>query len=64
MEDYQLAVIKEKQELDFKLDRLESFITAMRFQTLDLAEKERLQKQKQIMQQYSDILNERIENFR
>lgn len=64
MEDYQLAVIKEKQELDFKLDRLESFTTAMRFQTLDSAEKERLQKQKQIMQQYSDILNERIENFR
>lgn len=64
MKEYQQRVITEKQELDAKIEALGTFInTSPIFGTLPSAEKERLEAQWEVMQEYSAILGERIENF-
>jgi hypothetical protein len=63
MEAYQSRVIDEKQELDSKLEKLDQFATSEQFATVAPAEQERLQRQLQIMKNYSQVLSERIEAF-
>jgi hypothetical protein len=62
---HQQRVITEKQELDEKLIKLTTFINSNNFTTIvqDEAERNRLIKQESIMQEYSDVLAERIEAF-
>lgn len=64
MQPHQERVITEKDELDKKINSLSSFIGQNAvFQSLDEAEKGRLETQLVVMREYSDILGERIENF-
>jgi hypothetical protein len=57
MEDYQERVIKEKEDLDIKIHKLGLFLYQNK-----ISEKETnlLEKQLVIMEEYSDILDERI----
>lgn len=64
MQPHQQRVIDEKAELEEKLLKLHQFICASPvFAGLSGAEKELLREQAQIMDQYNDILKERIELF-
>ena len=63
MEDFQERVMVEKLQLDDRLKRLEEFIESKVFPTLTPAEQERLMHQSHLMEGYSNILGERIENF-
>lgn len=64
MKEHQQRVVDEKDELQVKLTALQNFICQNSlFETLDDAEKYRLRKQAGIMDEYSDILGERIEAF-
>ena len=64
MQPHQQRVVDEKTELDGKLDRLKAFIeTNPTFQTLDGDEKGRLNRQFDVMAEYSSILGQRIEAF-
>ena len=60
MEEYQNRVVKEKKELDEKLDRLKSFLTNYVFESLSAEEQSRLKRQASVMAEYSAILGERI----
>lgn len=64
MKPHQLRVIKEKAELDTKLEALNAFVKGPIFPTLDPTEQDRLVRQSKIMDQYSVILGERIAAFR
>lgn len=65
MQDWQQRVIDEKKELDEKISKLGQFIAYnMAYTKLSDAEQTRLENQRNIMTQYSDILKERIENFK
>lgn len=61
--DHQERVIVEKDELDAKLARLRSFIGNETYLALDEAEQSRLQRQAEVMSQYSSLLAERIAAF-
>lgn len=63
MSDFQLRVIKEKEELDVKINALSDFFNNKIFATLQTDEKVRLSKQLLIMTDYSAILGERIAHF-
>lgn len=63
MQPHQERVITEKQELDDKLQKLSLFLTTPVFQSLDTEEQQRLRNQFDIMAQYSNILNQRIQAF-
>lgn len=63
MEPHQERVVKEKSELDEKIGKLVPFLKTSIFAGLPEEEKDRLGRQLGIMQQYSDILNERISAF-
>jgi hypothetical protein len=63
MNDFQLRVIKEKDELDVKINALCSFMVKDIFESLKLEEQFRLKKQFEIMKLYSAILGERIAHF-
>lgn len=64
MQRHQQRVVDEKRELDLKAKALSVFIAASPvFETLDPDEKERLHEQSHVMQQYSDILADRIAAF-
>lgn len=63
MYDYQERVIKEKQELDAKLDKLAVFLKSVRLKTMSEDEQERMHRQFVIMNEYSEILDERIKFF-
>jgi hypothetical protein len=60
---YQQRVVKEKAELDGKLEALCAFIKGERFMSLDVAERQRLLTQSRAMADYSVILGERIAAF-
>lgn len=64
-EEYQVRVCEEARELDYKISKLNSFITnpAAPFVTLKEDEQTRLKQQLMAMQYYLTILIERIENF-
>ena len=63
MKDYQQRVVEEQQDLDALIKKLDLFISGSLFQELDNAEQNRLKLQTEAMQEYSDILDERIEAF-
>ena len=63
MFDFQKRVIKEKEELLFKLDDLTTFIGGPIYPQLDDAEKVRLKTQSEIMREYIEILSQRINAF-
>jgi hypothetical protein len=60
---HQLRVVKEKAELDGKLEGLCKFIQSERFMALDVLERQRLLSQSRAMASYSVILGERIAAF-
>ena len=60
---HQQRVVDEKRELDEKLAKLSSFVCTPIFASLDCRESERLQRQHDVMTEYSTILGERIAAF-
>jgi len=63
MKPYQERVVKERAELDEKLEKLNAFGTSDFFSSLPLDEQQRLIRQSKIMDQYSVVLGERIAAF-
>ncbi|MEA3643336.1 MAG: hypothetical protein VBE63_25870, partial [Lamprobacter sp.] len=63
MKDYQQRVIAEKEDLDGKIERLATFMTGETFEALPGAERSDMQLQIGAMQEYSDILANRIGRF-
>jgi len=64
LQPHQQRVVTEKAELDQKANALSAFIGhSPIFDTLDLAEQERLKEQNDVMWQYSEILGARIAAF-
>lgn len=61
--EYQTRVITEKSELDEKRQKLQGFIDGDKFAEVDADEQDRLERQSAIMQDYSDVLEERITAF-
>ena len=63
MQPHQQRVIDEKRELDDKISRLVPFLSSDTFKTIPPAEQGRLKRQSRIMQEYADVLGERIGEF-
>lgn len=63
MQPHQQRVIQEQDELDEKIVKLSTFLESSMAAKLDMAEKPRMQKQLVIMQEYSNILGDRIRAF-
>lgn len=63
MAPHQQRVVDEKTELDEKLQRLRDFFGGAIYPNLSEEERDRLNRQAGVMQQYSDILGERIAAF-
>lgn len=63
MQPHQERVVTEKAELDAKLEKLGAFFQGSIIETLDQAERDRLKRQYEIMDQYSAVLGERIAAF-
>ena len=64
MESYKIRVVQEKEELDKKIADLESFFIGNIYPTIREEEKDRMQRQKLSMVNYSSILKERILAFK
>ena len=64
MQPYQQRVVDEKSQLDDKLTALKAFWDNPLFATLPDDEKQRLERQSVVMEEYSNILGERIANFK
>jgi hypothetical protein len=60
---YQERVVAEKEELDKKLSKLIEFLVGDLATTLNPDERTRLERQHDVMQKYSEILDERIKAF-
>lgn len=60
---HQERVIQEQQELQQKLDKLNSFIEGETYAKLDPPMRELLFQQSQVMRQYNEILLQRIQLF-
>lgn len=63
MEAYQERVVREKADLDEKLESLQAFLNGIVFETLGLDERIRLRQQLAAMGTYSYVLGERIKAF-
>jgi hypothetical protein len=63
LKPHEHCVINEKDELDIKLEKLESFFSTATFKKLNKDDQRLLKMQAQIMREYSNILQERIDNF-
>jgi len=64
MQPHQERVVNEKKELHAKLDKLKAFIEESSvFKTLPNDEQKRLNKQFDVMAEYSSILSQRIAAF-
>jgi hypothetical protein len=64
MQPHQQRVVEEKKELDEKLDKLKAFIeTSPIFKGLHQDERGRLNRQFDVMAEYSSILAQRIAAF-
>jgi hypothetical protein len=64
MKEFQQRVVEEKAELDKKLTKLRAFFETESYIGLDWEEQDRLQRQVGFMKSYSDVLAERIEEFK
>jgi hypothetical protein len=60
---WQKAVVEEYEEMGAKTRKLIQFTYSLGFESLPLDERNRIVKQKEIMNQYATILRERIEHF-
>ena len=61
MNNYKLRLQKELEDLDLKIEKLNSFIEKNEiFKTIDLKEQELLKEQREIMTKYANILRKRI----
>lgn len=63
MRPHEERVVAEKAELDTKLEKLRAFVNSRAFESVAIAERERLQTQVFAMEAYSAVLGERIEAF-
>lgn len=64
MKAYQIRVVQEKRELDRRLLKLIKFLLSEKSRTsIPHYERERMQKQKAAMEEYSEALGDRITNF-
>ena len=63
MAPHQQRVVTEREELIHKLDKLTEFLKGDLFKSLPVVEQERLSRQHGIMEQYSNVLAERIVHF-
>lgn len=63
LQPHQQRVVIEKAELDEKLAKLYAFMNGDLYQSIDTAEKVRLEDQTDIMEAYSRLLGERIAAF-
>lgn len=63
LQPHQQRVIDEKTELDTKLTKLKAFPNTNIFKSLPKEEQDRLGRQVLYMQDYSDVLGERIAAF-
>ena len=63
MNSYQLRVKTEAYDLELKWIELGNYLRSSDSQYLSSAEKERMERQYDVMEQYLDILKERIEAF-
>lgn len=61
---HEQRVMEERMELEAKIAKLDAFIDADLFRTLDAAEQLRLHRQLKAMKVYASILGERIAAFR
>jgi hypothetical protein len=61
MEDWQQRVIDEKTQLDERLQKLEAFINTDAASVVSVEENQRLIRQQQCMNDYAQVLQERIE---
>lgn len=60
---YQQRVIVEKQELDDKITKLLAFTKGEIYRKLPADERDRLRRQFRLMDEYSEVLGERIDVF-
>lgn len=63
LQPHQQRVVVEKTELDDKLVKLRDFFNSPLFQGVNVAERDRMQRQAVAMASYSAILGERITAF-
>ncbi len=63
MEDYQKRVVVEKEELDKKREKLKIFMKTRRFSELIGRERFLLVKQTRLMEEYSQVLADRVATF-
>ena len=63
MQAFQQRVVDERNELTSKLDKLTEFLKSEIFKALPTDEQTRLQKQHAVMNEYANILAERIVHF-
>jgi hypothetical protein len=63
MKPFQRRVADEVRELRGKLDKLNQFVQTEMFNQLPEAEKDRMYKQRVLMNSYADVLDERIAAF-
>lgn len=63
MAPHEERVVAEKTELDEKISKLTAFIFSLKFDSLTSEEKDRLSRQHRHMQEYSAVLEERIDSF-
>jgi hypothetical protein len=63
LKPHQERVVAEKAELDEKHAKLIAFGQSEQFASVDPAEQERLKRQSKIMDEYSQVLGERIAAF-
>ena len=64
MQEFQQRVVDEKTELDDKIQKLTAFVGGTIFASIDDTERSRLSIQLQHMNGYSEILGQRIGNFK
>ena len=63
MAPHQQRVVAEREELVHKIDKLTEFLKGDTFKSLPADEQDRLNRQLAIMEQYSNVLAERIVHF-
>lgn len=63
MEDWQARVVREKKELDEKIERLSIFLGTREFQALNSVDRALLESQLRFMTEYTNILGHRISRF-
>lgn len=63
MQPHQERVVAEKTDLDGKIERLTTFIHGKIYSNLDGLEQDRLNRQLRYMNDYSNVLGERIAAF-